>query len=175
MSITGAKIQCALSQNGQPTAWTGCTALQQSDNTYTVLYTAPENEGLYQLAVTVNDVPFGCKTIVGVLSTNDCSSNPEKYLAGVFGCSESDDDCDGDGVPDCIDICVDDLLKNDPGVCGCGSPDIDTDSDGLLDCQDGCPTDPAKDAPGACGCGTSDFDSDGDGVADCNDGCLDDF
>jgi len=34
-------------------------------------------------------------------------------------------DVDGDGIPDCDDLCPADSLKAEPGICGCGVPDID--------------------------------------------------
>jgi hypothetical protein len=71
----------------------------------------------------------------------------------------SDEDSDGDGVPDCDDECP-------------AGQDVDTDDDGVLDCHDGCPTDPNKTSPGVCGCHVSDVDGDGDGVANCNDQCA---
>jgi hypothetical protein len=83
-------------------------------------------------------------------------------------------DSDGDGTPNCFDLCPTDPLKVAPGTCGCGVADTDTDGDGTPDCTDGCPSDPAKIAPGICGCGTADTDSDGDGTPDCNDGCPSD-
>jgi len=89
----------------------------------------------------------------------------------VCGCGLSEADLDGDGKPDCKDLCPDDPRKSAPGVCDCGHPDTDSDGDGTLDCQDGCPTDPNKTQPGFCGCGVIDFDSDTDGVMDCADNC----
>ena len=58
---------------------------------------------------------------------------------GSCGCDVSETDSDGDGTPDCIDLCPGDSGKTDPGVCGCGVPDDDSDGDGLLDCLDACP------------------------------------
>lgn len=81
------------------------------------------------------------------------------------------DDSDGDGTPDCIDLCRNDPAKTDPGICGCGIPDTDRDGDGTLDCRENCPDDPLKTEPGICGCGTPDTDTDGDGIADCRDTC----
>jgi hypothetical protein len=83
----------------------------------------------------------------------------------------SDADLDGDGKPDCVDLCPNDSLKSVPGICGCGKPDIDSDGDGKLDCLEACPNDPNKTAPGICGCGVPDVDSDTDGVMDCVDNC----
>jgi len=82
-------------------------------------------------------------------------------------------DGDGDGVPDCDDLCPADPLKTDPGICGCGVPDTDSDGDGTADCVDLCPSDSLKIDPGICGCGTPDTDTDSDGFADCIDNCPD--
>ncbi len=84
-------------------------------------------------------------------------------------------DTDGDGTPDCNDLCPDDPLKTEPGVCDCGTPDDDSDGDGTPNCNDLCPADPLKTEPGVCDCGTPDDDSDGDGTPDCNDGCPNDI
>jgi hypothetical protein len=80
-------------------------------------------------------------------------------------------DNDGDGIPDCNDLCPMDPLKSDPGDCGCGIADTDTDGDGTADCIDLCPADILKIDPGICGCGEPDDDSDGDGIEDCIDNC----
>jgi hypothetical protein len=86
----------------------------------------------------------------------------------------ADTDSDGDGTPDCNDLCPNDPAKVAPGVCGCGVADTDSDGDGTADCNDLCPNDPNKVAPGACGCGFADVDTDGDGTLDCVDGCPND-
>ncbi|UCH71458.1 MAG: PKD domain-containing protein, partial [Thermoplasmatales archaeon] len=83
----------------------------------------------------------------------------------------ADTDTDGDGTPDCNDLCPEDSNKTEPGICGCGVADTDTDDDGVADCNDLCPYDPGKTEPGICGCGVADTDTDDDGVADCNDIC----
>ena len=81
-------------------------------------------------------------------------------------------DTDSDGVPDCVDGCPLDQLKQAPGICGCNMSDADSDGDGRPDCQDNCPMDVNKFDPGICGCGNSDTqDSDGDHTVDCLDGC----
>ncbi|MFZ5562752.1 MAG: TolB family protein, partial [Thermodesulfobacteriota bacterium] len=46
----------------------------------------------------------------------------------------ADTDADGDGTPDCADLCPDDPDKIEPGACGCGVADTDTDGDGTPDC-----------------------------------------
>jgi hypothetical protein len=83
-------------------------------------------------------------------------------------------DSDGDGTPDCNDLCPNDPNKIEPGTCGCNVSDIDTDGDGTPDCDDLCPNDPNKIDPGTCGCNVSDIDTDGDGTPDCNDLCPND-
>ncbi len=46
------------------------------------------------------------------------------YPAGLSIGSTTD--TDGDGVPDCLDGCPNDPLKQDPGLCGCSSPEPGT-------------------------------------------------
>ena len=48
-------------------------------------------------------------------------------------------DRDGDGLPDCDDLCPDDYYKTEPGVCDCGTSDKDSDGDGIPDCNDQSP------------------------------------
>ncbi len=125
--------------------------------------------------------------------TDTCPDDPLKSEPGVCGCGVVDEDSDGDGVMDCLDVCagavdVDsdgdgtmdcldtcslDPLKSEPGTCGCGVVDVDTDDDGVFDCSDTCPADPLKSEPGICGCGIVDSsdDVDEDGVPDCLDVC----
>jgi hypothetical protein len=79
----------------------------------------------------------------------------------------SDVDTDGDGTPDCNDLCPADPAKTEAGVCGCGVSDVDTDGDGTPDCNDLCPADPGKTDPGICGCGVADSDTNGNGTVDC--------
>jgi hypothetical protein len=80
-------------------------------------------------------------------------------------------DTDGDGVPDCLDLCSNDITKTEPQACGCGKPDTDTDGDLIADCVDSCPNDNKKTAAGQCGCGVLETDTDGDGAANCVDTC----
>lgn len=104
-------------------------------------------------------------SVSGVVS--DTNGKQDVFLA-LNDCPR---DSDGDGTPDCLDLCPNDPLKTAEGQCGCGNPDTDTDSDGIADCLDLCPKDPVKSVPGSCGCGVSDLDTDGDTVPDCVDGC----
>ena len=83
-------------------------------------------------------------------------------------------DCNGNGIPDNIDIQNHTSQDCDSN----GVPDecqSDSDGDGVIDACDGCPNDPNKIAPGHCGCGVAETpDSDGDGTYDCLDGCPND-
>ena len=55
------------------------------------------------------------------------------------GCAfSSGPDTDGDGTPDCSDLCPSDPDKVEPGVCGCGVPDLDQTNNGLIDCVQHC-------------------------------------
>ncbi len=104
-------------------------------------------------------------SISGVLA--DTNGKMDVFLAA----NDCPEDSDGDGTPDCLDLCPNDGTKNAPGQCGCGVAEKDTDNDGTADCKDACPNDPAKIATGQCGCGVEDKDSDADGTADCVDQC----
>lgn len=90
----------------------------------------------------------------GIPVNDECPDDPNKTTPGICGCGISDDDSDGDSVPNCLDICPSDPEKQDLGLCGCGIKDTDTDRDGTPDCKDICSTDPNKTEPGACGCGS---------------------
>ena len=78
--------------------------------------------------------PCGCDSSDsdgdGTLDCVDgCPSDPDKVSPGACGCGISESDSDGDLVPDCIDICPDNV---DPGQ-------ADFDSDGIGDGCDNCP------------------------------------
>ncbi|MCH7704373.1 MAG: exo-alpha-sialidase [Planctomycetes bacterium] len=79
-----------------------------------------------------NMVPDGCETDTdndGAIDDCDgCPFDENKTDPGVCGCGVSDEDSDGDGVPDCIDVC--------PGF----DDNIDSDGDGI---PDGCDVDAA--------------------------------
>ena len=45
-------------------------------------------------------------------------------------------DADGDGTPDCHDLCPSDPGKANPGSCGCGVADRDDNGNGVADCLD---------------------------------------
>ncbi|MFM7051241.1 MAG: cohesin domain-containing protein, partial [Planctomycetota bacterium] len=47
---------------------------------------------------------------------------------------------DGDGTPNCNDLCPIDPLKTNPGACGCGFTDADGNGNGTPDCNDTEPT-----------------------------------
>ena len=88
-----------------------------------------------------------------------CIYDPNKiFSAGVCGCGIPDDyrDTDGDGTPDCIDVCPNDARYQTSAP--------DSDGDGIPDCYDSCPQDPSITS--------STLDSDFDGVLDCNDHCI---
>jgi len=83
-------------------------------------------------------------------------------------------DSDGDGTPDCKDLCPLDKAKLAAGTCGCGVADTNADGDALPDCTDECDADPAKTAAGSCNCGMPETNTDGDALPDCIDGCVND-
>jgi hypothetical protein len=90
-----------------------------------------------------------------------------KIEPGVCGCNKTEDadDNDGDGIPNCKDICPED-------------PDhVNTDGDAWPDCYEDCDFNPEKKHEGLCGCGCpettgcTDPDFDGDLICDCWDLC----
>ncbi|MBN1491785.1 MAG: right-handed parallel beta-helix repeat-containing protein [Phycisphaerae bacterium] len=90
-----------------------------------------------------------------------CPDDPDKIEPGVCGCGVPDTDSDGDGVPDCIDICsgADDRVDSDGDgvpdgcdICPAGDDAIDSDGDGVPDACDICPG------------GDDLLDTDGDGI-----------
>ncbi len=84
-----------------------------------------------------------------------------KESPGICGCDVLDTDTDGDGTPDCNDLCADDPGKTVEGICGCGIPDTDTDADGVADCIDNCLDVSNPDQ----------LDTDADGIGDSCDNC----
>lgn len=107
----------------------------------------------------------------GVTPPDCCAADPTKSYPGVCGCGVVEDaaDNDGDGAPNCQDVCANDALDDydADGLCAdreaeLGSdPDVaDTDEDGLSDGQEatiaGAGRCPSPVAP----------DSDNDGMAD---------
>jgi hypothetical protein len=101
-------------------------------------------------------------------------------------------DCNGNGVPDHIDVAQgtsEDCNGNGiPDECdgGCGPPggggggtvlpgcqELDSDNDGANDCDDQCPHTPEGEEANEVGCSPSQRDTDGDGVNDADDECPD--
>ena len=79
---------------------------------------------------------------------DECPEDANKVAAGLCGCGLDDSlDEDGDGTPDCLDLC---RGQNDRR---------DSDGDGTVDCFDDCPDDGGKTAAGQCGCGTPDAEA----------------
>ncbi len=73
-----------------------------------------------------------------------CDSTPNACGSVAQGTTQCDGSCnavtptavdtDGDGTPDCQDLCPTDPAKTTPAVCGCGAADTDTDNNGVVDC-----------------------------------------
>ena len=104
---------------------------------------------------------------------------------------EENNDADGDGIQDGVDLCPDGYgesdgwasnTQSDADQDGCRDfdEDLDDDNDGILDANDGCKSslgwtstqENDRDQDG-CHDDTNDDDDDGDGILDVNDACLD--
>ena len=66
--------------------------------------------------------------------TETSSDDIFRAINDTNGDGIAETDTDGDGTPDCVDLCPDDPDKIEPGACGCGVADTDTDADGTPDC-----------------------------------------
>jgi hypothetical protein len=54
------------------------------------------------------------------VAVNDCPGEPPGTQPGLCGCGIPEDDFDGDGTPDCVDRCPDNVVSVAPlGACGC--------------------------------------------------------
>ena len=64
----------------------------------------------------VSGTLVACAQPVGYVLTNgdDCPLDPNKLAPGACGCGVSDVDANGNGTPDCNDVCPSDL--NDSGT-----------------------------------------------------------
>ncbi len=75
-----------------------------------------------------------------------CASTPNTCGSTAQGTTQCDGSCnavtpvavdtDGDGTPDCQDLCPSDPAKRTPDVCGCGVADTDANGNGVIDCQE---------------------------------------
>jgi len=85
------------------------------------------------------------------------------YILSLYYFENKDLDNDGDGVPNRIDLCIDEFgdVKND------GCP-LDSDGDGIIDSKDKCINESGPSENNGCPY----QDSDGDGVSDLVDNCL---
>jgi OmpA-OmpF porin, OOP family len=83
-------------------------------------------------------------------------------------------DQDGDGIPDHLDLCPEDLKEDHDGFedeDGC--PDWDNDDDGVPDASDQCSEEPEDEDGFEDDDGCPDPDNDGDGILDIDDACPD--
>ena len=99
-------------------------------------------------------------------------------LEGTFGpgCPVvSEDDSDGDGVANPIDLCSDTNIGETVDAVGCADSQKDDDQDGVNNSVDSCPNTVYEAAVDNKGCSAAqlDVDTDGDGVSDIDDLCPD--
>jgi len=97
-----------------------------------------------------------------------------RLFAGVAFRGGVDDDRDGDGLPNDVDMCPIDPEDFDGFQDDDGCPDVDNDEDGIRDTNDECPNDPEDrdDFEDENGC--PDPDNDADGILDVADQCPND-
>jgi hypothetical protein len=120
-----------------------------------------------------------------VLNRDQCVGPPAITTDDNYDANgDFNNDTDGDGARECIDVCFADPAKIFPGACGCGVPDTDTDTDTVADCVDNCPADANTDQADGdadtvgdvcdncpADANASQDDGDGDGVGDVCDNC----
>jgi len=84
----------------------------------------------------------------GIMGAAGTMSTAGAGTAAPPVCGSTSPDGDGDGTPDCMDMCAMDRAKTAPGMCGCGMPDTDANMNGTPDCMD--MTEPEPVDPDAC-------------------------
>lgn len=94
---------------------------------------------------------------------DECPLDPQKLAPAACGCNVFELDNDGDGVANCVDLCVNDRRPEQR----------DRDQDGVGDLCDACPLDAEVSQPGLCPCGeqVDPLDDDLDTVVNCLDAC----
>jgi len=122
-----------------------------------------------------------------VVSNDDCAQGHRKafltidgggasslFMFTQFPCRLSatyNVDDDGDGVPNCDDLCPETPSGQSVNASGCSCSQLDSDQDGVNNCNDQCPSTPSGQSVNANGCSCNQLDSDQDGVNNCNDQC----
>lgn len=114
----------------------------------------------------------------GVSNNDDgCPFDPLKTEPGLCGCGVSDIDTDFDGIPDCMDNCIEDFNPDQADLDKDGkgdSCDPDIDGDGKNNSADNCPLNHNPDQKDTNGNGIGDAcdpDIDGDGILNEDDNC----
>ena len=95
------------------------------------------------------------------------------FPSGLLAPQPRDNDRDGDGVPDRVDLCPDTAEDIDGHVDRDGCIDADNDRDGLPDTTDRCPDEPEDMDGFEDDDGCPEPDNDKDGLADSDDACPD--
>ena len=104
---------------------------------------------------------------------SECPDTPAGEPVDASGCSKSQFDADGDGVPDYLDLCSGTPSDESADADGCSPSQKDDDDDGVNNKIDICPGTPKGEKVDGLGCTREQSDTDGDGVHKSDDLCPD--
>ena len=100
-----------------------------------------------------------------------CPNTPAGQVVDSTGCSDTEIDDDGDGVPNSNDACPSTPAGEAVNTNGCSDTELDGDLDAVKDAYDACPSTPLGATVDSAGCAESQIDTDNDGLSNDNDQC----
>ena len=100
-----------------------------------------------------------------------CPNTPAGQVVDSTGCSDTEIDDDGDGVPNSNDACPSTPAGETVNTNGCSDTELDGDLDAVKDAYDACPSTPLGATVDSAGCAESQIDTDNDGLSNDNDQC----